>query len=814
MRKQILTVLFLALVIPALSQSDPDTSWKTLYRESSPKINDLVDTKLKVSFDLDHSQMQGEEWITLVPHFYPTDSLNLDAKAMDIQAVYLVTSAGSRPLTYHYDGLNLRIQLGKIYKAGEKYKVHIKYISKPTEAKVREDARGLYFINPKGEDKTMPTEIWTDGETNHTSVWCPTIDHPNQKTTEEITMTVPKQLVTLSNGKLISSKINKDGTRTDDWKMELPIAPYLFFMGAGPYSVVKDTYHGKEVNYYVEAAYEPTARRIFGNTPAMIAFYEQITGVPYPWVKYSQIVCRNFTSGAMENVTTTAHAEGAQQDARELVDGNRWESTIAHELFHHWFGDLVTCESWSNLTLNESFAQYSQYLWKEHAYGQDQARAETYNSYSAYLNNKEDQTKDLVRFYYEDQEDMFDGVSYGKGGLILHMLRTYLGDSAFFKGLHLYLVTNKFKSAEAHQLRLALEEVSGQDLNWFFNQWYFGYGNPKVTIDYAYNASTKKIDVAIAQTQGSRHLFKIPVDIDVYAQGGKLTHHIWITQEKEVFTFDCPSAPDLVNVDAQKVILWDKTDNKTIQNYIFQYAHAGNYNDRMEAVTECAKNQSDPQALGLLIKATRDPYYGLRLFTLQKLNMKSDTIRAAVEPILRSLAETDPNHPVRAKAIELLGTYKNKLYRQIFVNNLDDSSYSVAGAALTALEKIDSAAALAEAEKEMFHPMKGKLTLAVTGILTDYGTESQFDYIASKYQAQPFIFPDKLISSINFIHFLSRVHQTQQVKRAIDMIVHFRNQIPGFTEGRINPELSKLASTKDAEGLKEQADYIRKYLPK
>jgi aminopeptidase N len=812
MRQHMLTTILLAYSITALSQSDTDTSWKTLYRASAPKINDLLDTKLKVSFDLDHSQMHGEEWITLVPHFYPTDSLNLDAKAMDIQEVSLVSATGSHPLTYDYDGLNIRVKLGKTYKAGEQYKIHLLYVSKPTEAKVRPDAHGLYFINPKGEDKAMPTEIWTDGETNHTSVWCPTIDHPNQKTTVEIIMTVPKKLVTLSNGKLIHTATNADGTRTDDWKMELPISPYLFFMGAGEYSVVKDSYKGKEVSYYVEKSYASTARGIFGKTPAMIAFYEQITGVPYPWVKYAQIVCRNFTSGAMENVTTTAHAEGAQQDARELVDGNRWESTIAHELFHHWFGDLVTCESWSNLTLNESFAQYSQYLWKEHAYGQDQARAEAYNSYSAYLGNKEDQTKDLVRFYYEDQEDMFDGVSYGKGGLILNMLRNYLGDSAFFKGLHLYLTTNKFKNAEAHQLRLAMEEVSGLDLNWFFNEWYFGYGNPKVTIDYAYDEAAKKVNVTIAQTQDN--LFQIPINVDVYAAGAKKTYLIWITKDKEVFSLDCPSNPDLVNVDAAKVILWDKTDNKSIDQYIFQYQHAGNFNDKIEALLKCAKTQTDPACLGLMKMAMADPFSGIRNYALMRLNMKSDSVREAVEPILAKLAQTDPNRPVRAKAIELLGTYKDKKYQSIYVSNLDDSSYSVAGASLTALSAVDSATALSTAEKEMFHPMKGRLTVAVTGVFMQYGTESQFDYIANKYARQPFIFPDKLTSSIAFIRFLSKVHQTDQVKQAVDMIIQFRNQLPSYLNGRINPEFTKLADLKQSQGLTDQADYIRQAMNK
>jgi aminopeptidase N len=253
--------------------------------------------------------------------------------------------------------------------------------------------------------------------------------------------------------------------------MDQPHAPYLFFIGAGDFAVVKDTWKGKEVSYYVDKEYAPVAKKIFGLTPEMMTYFSKITGVEYPWVKYGQMVAHDYVSGAMENTTATLHGDGAQQDARELVDGNNWEGTIAHELFHQWFGDYVTTESWSNLTLNESFANYSEYLWDEYKYGKDKADATHYSAMQGYLGSGSEK-KDLVRFYYGDKEDMFDAVSYNKGGRILHMLRNYVGDSAFFKSLNLYLTTNKYKSAEAHQLRLAFEEITGKDLNLFFNQWY------------------------------------------------------------------------------------------------------------------------------------------------------------------------------------------------------------------------------------------------------------------------------------------------------------------------------------------------------
>jgi aminopeptidase N len=323
---------------------------------------------------------------------------------MEFKTVALVKGSKQIPLKYEYDDQNIRIRLDKTYKANENYTIYIDYTAKPDEYQEKYGTddflgiKGMYFINPKGEEKDKPTQIWTQGETESNSAWFPTIDKTSQKTTEELTVTIDNKYVTLSNGKLMSQKRNPDGTRTDYWKMDLPHSPYLFFLGVGNYAVVKDSWRGKEVNYYVEPEYGSVAKKIFGNTPEMIEFFSKITGVPFPWVKYSQITGRDYVAGAMENTTATIHQESAQQDARELVDGNNWEGTIAHELFHQWFGDYVTAESWSNLTLNESFADFSQTLWEEYKYGKDAGDAENYQGMQGYLQSGSE-SKDLVRFF-------------------------------------------------------------------------------------------------------------------------------------------------------------------------------------------------------------------------------------------------------------------------------------------------------------------------------------------------------------------------------------------------------------------------------
>ncbi|HET8827952.1 MAG TPA: M1 family metallopeptidase, partial [Pelobium sp.] len=510
-------------------QPDSSKSIQSIYRATPEKINDLINTKLDVKFDYKKAYLYGKAWLTLKPHFYPTDSLTLDAKGMDIKNVSIVNGNLISPLKYKYDSLTLKINLGKTYKASENYTVYIHYTAKPNEFKTKgsaaiTDAKGLYFINPDSSVKGKPVQIWTQGETEGSSVWFPTIDKPNQKTTQEISMTVLDKYVTLSNGVLINQKKNNDGTRTDTWKMEQPHTPYLFMMAVGDFKIYHDKYKNIPVDYYLEPTYAPYAKDIFGKTPEMIDFYAKKLGIEYPWSKYAQIVVRDYVSGAMENTTATVHGAQVQQTKRELLDGSNGESTIAHEIFHQWFGNYVTTESWSNLTVNESFANFSEALWFEHSKGKDAGDAHSYEDMQSYLLSPDAASKQLVRFHYNDKEDMFDVVSYNKGGRILNMLRNYLGEDAFFAGLNLYLKSNALATGEAHQLRLALEEVSGKDLNWFFNQWYFGAGHPELNITYKWDAKAKTQTVYLQQTQ-KEDAFILPMKIDVYEGGKKVRHN-------------------------------------------------------------------------------------------------------------------------------------------------------------------------------------------------------------------------------------------------------------------------------------------------
>ncbi len=783
-----------------------DTSWKKIYRGSNPRINDLVHTKLDVKFDYDKAYLYGKAWITLKPHFYNTDSLLLDAKGMDIKEVAIMKGAAKSALKYSYNGMELRITLDKNYKGGENYTVYIDYVSKPNEIKVKgsaaiNDAKGLYFINPKGDVKDKPIQIWTQGETEANSVWMPTIDKPNQKTTDEIYMTVPAKYVTLSNGLLISQKKNADGTRTDYWKMDLPHAPYLFFMGVGDFAIIKDSYKGKEVSYYVEKDQAPYARGVFGLTPEMIKFYSDKLGVEYAWPKYSQIVGRDYVSGAMENTTATLHQESAYQNARQLTDGNSWETVICHELFHQWFGDLVTCESWSNITVNESMADYSQTLWTEYKHGKDAGDEENQQGLQAYLSNPNESKKDLVRFRYADKEDVFDLVSYQKGGRVHHMLRNYVGDDAYFKSLNNYLTTNKFKPGESGQMRLAFEEVTGQDMNWFWNQWFYGSGHPVVKINYNYDDAAGKASVVIEQTQKTDKVFRIPLAIDVYNGNNKKRYKVWVENKTDTFTFNYTQKPDLINVDADKVILWAKTDNKTADNYIFQYRHAPLYLDRREALDYFGKKDMKELTEGL-----KDKFSPLVKSTIEKLGKSKFAKDADVIIAIEAIANNEKDKKTKAAAIDFLAGTSDFKYLSFFKSNVNDSSYSVAGSALQGLEALEPANAYLLAKKYSADA-KGDLGTVVSEIIMNNGTESDFDFIALRFEKMP-LSQEKVGACGTFAGYLEKVSNFSNVKKGIDLIIKFRNLVPeqfrGFVDPTIKGGLTKLGKAKG----KEIEDYI------
>ena len=807
--KKIFTPLCIAFLLFVLSakaqfgQSSQNDAWKKVYRSTPEKTNDLVHTKLDVSFDYNKQYLYGKAWITLKPHFYPQDSLVLDAKGMYINQVAMIKGTTNSTLSFSYaDSLQLHIKLDKTYKADENYTVYIEYTARPNELKTQggraiRDAKGLYFINPLGKDKdsTKPTEIWTQGEVEASSVWFPTIDKPNQKTTDEINMTVLSKYVTLSNGKLTQQKTNADGTRTDTWKMDKPHSPYLFFMGVGDFAVVRDSYKGKEVSYYVEKPFESVARGIFGLTPEMIKCFSTKLGVEYPWDKYSQMVGREYVSGAMENTTATLHSEFLQQNARQLTDGNKYEEYISHELFHQWFGDLVTAESWSNITMNETFANYGELIWDEYKYGADAAGARNYRQMNQYLQSRSE-NKNLVRYNYRNPDDVFDRVSYEKGGRIIQMLRNYVGDEAFFKSLNTYLTRYQYQNAEAAQLRLVFEEVTGKDLNWFWNQWYYGSGHPKLDIAYGYNEKDKKATIIITQKQTDDKVFRLPVAIDMYANGSKQRYNVWVENKADTFSFPAASKPDLINFDGEKVLLAEKTENKTMQEYMYQYTNLKKYADRMEAVEAALDNKTEAGANALLAKALSDPYFGIRRTVLDEI--KYADLNAEGIKIVTDIARNDEKRLNRAAAIDILAEANKSAYKDLFIKGVKDSSYSVAGSSLVALSDLDEAAAIALLPS-VKNDAKGRLKSAIGEVEALTKGDDSFDEMTSKYNDLNNF--RKIGEYKAYLKFLGNVNNTENFEKGIDKIVALRNLTATFQpdfKAEVNERLEKLKQKKES----------------
>ncbi|MCI3936962.1 M1 family metallopeptidase [Chryseobacterium aahli] len=745
MKKIILSIAILGALFSGNVSAQTETSGREkVYRATSAKVTELKHTKLKVNFDYQKEQMNGEEWLTASPYFYATNELILDAKGMLIHEVALDNNGKKSPLKFDYKNDVLKIILDKTYQKNQDYTVYIKYTARPNEVKQEgsmaiSDAKGLYFINAQGQDPDKPTQIWTQGETESSSAWFPTIDKSIQKTTQEIYMTVPDKYVTLSNGLLKDSQKESNGLRTDHWVMDKRHSTYLFFMGVGEYAVVKDKWKNIAVDYYIEKEYEPYAKQIYGNTPEMIEFFSKKLGYDYPWSKYAQISGRDYVSGAMENTTATLHGSDILQKPGQLIDENKWEDTIAHELFHHWFGDLVTAESWSNLTVNESFANYSEYLWNEYKYGKDQADYHQMEDVNHYIHNPSDFKKDLVRFDYASREDVFDLVTYQKGGGILHMLRNYLGDEAFFAGMNDYLKTYEYKNAEAHQLRLSFEKVSGKDLNWFFNQWYFGSGHPKLNYSYTFEPVKKQVTVVVNQSQELP--FEFPLTIDVYDNGKPKRQQVWVTAAaKNTFSFDVSKNPDLVNINADGILVADVTETKTPEQNLMQFIGSKEFKSRYNALT-AIKDQvgKSPAVTKLLSAALKDPYFRVRQKALELMDLSNAEQLKALGADVEKLASNDPKTLVQGAAIAALAKTKDKKYLPIFEKGVNAVSNSVKGNSVAAALDVDPSKANTLADKIDLNGASEDLLSKMLPVIVKNKVTSQMSNIASLVAFYPFI---------------------------------------------------------------------------
>lgn len=708
---------------------------KSTYKAEKPRPFLLINTILRVRFDWEKEQLAGVATLAVRPYFYPQDSVVLDAKGFDIEQVSLVSPSDTLALSYNYDDQRkLRVRLPKTYTQKDTFLLQVRYVAKPTDLPVGGSAairqnRGLYFINPDGKDPEKPRQIWTQGETEWSSCWFPTFDAPNVKSGQEIYITVDTAFTTISNGLLVSQQTHPNGTRTDYWKMSRPHTPYLFAMAIGKYHKTTEYWRGKEVSYYVEPAYAPYAKDIFGHTPEMMTFFSDKLNYPYPWEKYAQVVVRDFVSGAMENTTVSIFMEELQVTDRSLLDAH-WDGIIAHELIHHWFGNLVTCESWANLPLNESFATYGEYLWTEHKYGRAEADFLRQKNLNRYLGESKSRQEPLIRYHYQDKEDMFDNHSYAKGSLILHLLRSYAGDRAFFAALSRYLHQHAYQAAEIHDLRLAFEQVTGKDWNWFFNQWFLRAGHPELFVREDFDKGTLKLTLSQQQNPQYSPIYHLPLKVDIWHGNQKKQHKILLNKSKQTFYFEMADMPDLVMLDPEMelpgIIDHIKTTDAFVQQYK-QYAGKSYALARMEAVNQLSNGLDDENILPTLRKALEDPADAIRAAAAAAFAHYEGTEKTEVVAALKQLAIKDKHAPVRTSALRSLTTLGE--FPEILKNALKDSSYSVNAHALYALIKIEKENTLPHIER-----FAGINNLGISHIIADfyayYQTPGKYDWFA------------------------------------------------------------------------------------
>lgn len=592
--------------------------------------------------------------------------------------------------------------------------------------------------------------------------------------TQEIYITVDTSFTTLSNGFMVYSLDLGNGKKTEYWKQEKPHAPYLTMMAIGKFATVKDTWKDLEINYMVEPEYEPYAKNIFGNTPEMLTYFSELLNYEYPWDKYAQVVVRDYVSGAMENTSASIFMEALQVDDRELLDNN-WDGIIAHELFHHWFGDLVTCESWSNLPLNESFANYSEYLWDEHKYGVDEADMNAIGEMDQYFREAQRKREPLIRYHYADKEDMFDSHSYAKGGRILHMLRNYVGDDAFFKSLSLYLHQNEYKTVEIHNLRLAFEEVTGEDLNWFFNQWFLNLGHPELIVEHSYDSTNQKIIVKVEQIQDTTYtpIYKLPTSIVFWVDGKKQHKNVLITERNHTFTFNSIKKPEALLFDGDQVLLAIIKHQKTEKEYINQYKLAHNYFTKFRALSYLGL-PFDNTELGMsdnvcevFLAATKDKAWGIRDLALQNLqNYKGTTHNDALYFRLKEMAMTEEKPVVRAEAIYMLAeNYANKSAHE-FEENIAHRSYSVSAEALNGYLKSEGTS------KDMYLKQfidsdKRAYISVISGYLAENPKKENLSWYDKKLADRSDISYDFLM---NYASFLQNLDDTEIINSGIDQI--------------------------------------------
>jgi aminopeptidase N len=654
---------------------------------------DTRDISLNLRFDWDKEQAIGTETFSFSPLVKDLRKLDLDAAYMTFSSVKLANGAA---LQYQFDDKNerLSITLDRAYQPSETVTLMIAYHTNqpPDERRSINGGGGLTWIKPTPEDAKRPRQIWSQGESEYNHYWFACFDHPNDFFTSEIYATAEKPLTVISNGKLLETKENSDGTRTFHWKIAAPHASYLSSIIVGEYAPVMGEYAGIPVMSNVYPSEFEEGKVTTARLPDMVKFFSEKTGVKYPYEKYAQTMTRDF-NGGMENISATTQYDVMIHDARTEIDQTS-DSLQSHELAHQWFGDYVTCRDWSDIWLNESFATYFQAMWDEHSLGHDDflyldVKANQDQYYGAWAQGLR---RPIVTKNYANPDAVFDTYAYPRGGAVLHMLRTYLGEENWWRSINHYLNKYAHQPVQTEQFRIAIEETTGQSMDWFFDEWLYKMGHPVFRVTQNYDAAAKALKLTVRQEQktdpDSQYpqvvFFQTPVDIEIGTAANTRVERVQLEpKEEQTFTFPVDGQPMLVNFDYNGTLIKELKFEKPLDQLTYQLSRDQDVLGRVWALGQLNAKLKDSattaadktQIVSTLASAlTSDKFWGVRLEAATALNnMPGD---AAVRAALVA-ATKDQKSKVRARAIRSLTSTKDATLASIYQPFLNDPSYAV-----------------------------------------------------------------------------------------------------------------------------------------
>jgi aminopeptidase N len=710
---------------------------------------DITHITLNLHFDWEHEQAIGTATISFAPLLKDLSTVEFDAANMTVAGVKLLSGPA---LKYENDSekQKLRINLGRAYQPSESLTLIIDYHTNgPAPRLAGLGGGGLKFIKPTADDPTRPRQIWSQGESEYNHYWFPCYDHPNDFFTTEVYVTVEKPLSVISNGKLLETKDNGNGTRTFHWKIDQPHASYLTSIIVGEYTPIVQDYAGIPVITNVYPTQVAEGKVTAARMAEMVKFFSEKTGLKYPYAKYAQTMVRDF-GGGMENISATTQTDNMIHDARTELDQTS-DGLQSHELAHQWFGDYLTCRSWSDIWLNESFATYFQAMWDEHHLGHDDflyldVKGNQDQYYAAWARGSR---RPIVTKNYDNPDAVFDTYAYPRGGAVLHMLRSNLGEENWWRAINYYLTKYPNQPVDTEQFRIAIEEATGQSMDWFFDEWLYRMGHPIFQITKSYDAATKKLTLSVKQTQkvdpDSQYpqvkLFQTPVDIEIVTAAGARIERVRLeAREEQSVILTADSEPVLVNFDYGDTLIKQVEFVKTREELMYQASSDQDVMGRVWALgqlTELIKASStvatDRDAITSRIAniLTHDKFWGMRLEAATALTTGGEIVRAALISATR-----DSNARVRARAITTLAVSKDASPASVYLQSLNDQSYGVIRAAALALGQTKSPDAYDALVKLLDSP-SWRDTIKISGLngLAALGDKRALD-LALRYASQ------------------------------------------------------------------------------